>query len=134
MSGVAIKPSDVDLSFPHFVGCCSHAEAEFALGLYVRACQVHGDRWQPIQPEQCGEVLKRDREAGREPFAKLTQNPFWFPDFHDLVGRGFARWLGENEGAPVELTDAGFAAVDKWVGKMGEAGRARAAAAAKVPT
>ena len=81
-------------------------------------------------PRQIGEVLKADRDAGREPFAKLTSNPFWFPDFHDLVGRGFARWLGDGDGAPVELTAAGFEAIDKWVAMMGEAGSRRAAVAA----
>jgi len=114
-----LKPSQVDLSVPHFVGCCQHAEAECALGLYVRACQVRGDTWQPLVPRDMGEVLKADVAAGRRPFSMLVHNPFWRPDFHDLVDRGFARWIGENADATVELTDKGFAAIDKHVARVG---------------
>ena len=116
-----IKPSQVDLAFPHFVACAGRSEREMALGLYVRACQVKGDVWQALVPRDMGEVLKADREAKREPFAKLTSNPFWFPDFPDLVKAGYARWLGEGAGAPVELTDSGFEAIDKWVARVGVA-------------
>ncbi len=116
-----IKPSQVDLRWPHFVGCAGRAEREAALGLYVRACQVGGDEWKPCVPRDIGEVLKADREAGHDPFDKLSSNPFWFPDFPDLVKAGFARWLGEGSGAPVELTDAGFAAVERWVARVGPA-------------
>lgn len=116
---IAIKPSEVDLSVPHFVACAGRAEREFALGLYVRTCQAKGDAWQPIIPRDTGEVLKADRAAGRDLFDRLTSNPYWFPDFPDLVAAGYARWLGEGEGAPLELTDLGFAAVEKWVARTG---------------
>lgn len=112
---IAVKPSEVDLSVPHFVACGGRAEREFALGLYMRACQFKGDAWQPIAPRDCGEVLKADEAAKRDPFDRLAHNPFWFPDFFDLVAAGYARWVGEEKHAPIELTDQGFAAVDKWV-------------------
>lgn len=115
----AVKPSQVDLSVPHFVNCCHHAEAEHALGLYVRTCQVKGDMWQPLVPRDIGQVLKDDVAAGRQPWKSLSTNPVWFPDFHDLVKRGYARWLGEGSGAPVELTDAGYAAIDQHVARVG---------------
>jgi hypothetical protein len=112
-----IKPSEVDLTVPHFVACAGRAEREFALGLYVRACQARGDAWQSLTPRDTGEVLRADRLAKRD--------PYWFPDFPDLVEAGYARWLGEGKGAPLELTDLGFRAIEKWVAMVGRAKEAR---------
>lgn len=115
-----IKPSEIDLSYPHFIACCGRSEREAALGLYVRACQVKGDTWQPMIPRDIGEVLKADVEANRPPYSKLTSNPFWRPDFHGLAEAGFARWTeNAGSGSPVELTDEGFLAVKKWVDRVG---------------
>jgi hypothetical protein len=109
-----LRPSHIDLRIPHFVGCAGRAEREFALGLYVRTCQVKADRWQPIVPVEVGEILKDDVEQGRPPWAKLRHNPFWFPDFPDLVAAGYGRWLGEGAGAPFELTAKGWGSIEEW--------------------
>jgi hypothetical protein len=87
-----IKPSEIrfDTSFPPLVGTLGRTEREAAASLLILACQHHGDVWQPITVKQIGEALRAAVEAGRQPFTALNSNPFWRPDFHDLVAQGFA--------------------------------------------
>jgi hypothetical protein len=108
-----LKPSDVILAVPPLCACFGRAEREFAASLIVRACQVLGDKWQPIEPKQIGEVLEADVAAKTEPFASLTFNPVFRPDVWGLVEKGFARWTGEP-GRTIELTEAGIAGLEKW--------------------
>ena len=85
-------PSDVrfDTSFPPLVATCGRTDREAALAMLVLACQHHGDRWQVITPKQIGEALKAVSEEMREPWVALSSNPFWRPDFYDLVREGYA--------------------------------------------
>ena len=76
MSG-DFRPSDVYLGVPPLVGTMGHAEREFAAALIVRACQVNGDAWHPIEPAELGRVIKADIAAGTEPIASLNHNPFF---------------------------------------------------------
>ncbi len=114
-------PSQVQLVVPPLAGTMGRAEVEFAAALIVRACQVLGDRWQPISWKQSVEAFKADRDAGRE-FGRLMENPVFRPDAYDLVKRGFAQWgsTRSGEGDTVELTDKGFECMRRWVlGKKG---------------
>ena len=110
-----MKPSEVSLSssFPPLAGTFGRSEREAAATLLVRSCQVNGDIFAPKTPRVVGDALKKDREAGVEPLASLSRNPFWRPDFRDLVVQGFARWTREGEGAPIEFTEKGLEALKK---------------------
>lgn len=109
-----MKPSEVFLAAVPLVGTLDHAEAEFAASLIVRVCQVDGDAFAPVISKRVGEVLKADSEAKTEPMASLLLNPFFRPDFYDLVERGFARWLGEPGKSPLELTEGCVARLERW--------------------
>ncbi len=114
MSGVDFRPSDVVLAGMPLVDTMGRAEAEAAATLLVRACQSLGDAWQDIEPRAIGEVIKADLAAGREPLASLNRNPFFRPDAHELVRRGFAEWVGEAAGA-LRFTPAGLERLRRWV-------------------
>lgn len=110
------KPSQVDLAAPPLVGTLGHAEMEFAAAMIVRACQVHGDAWQAVSWDQIQSAMYADMTAERPPFAALMRNPFFQPDVHELVAKGFARWTGEPAGrAPVELLPPAFEKMLSWV-------------------
>jgi hypothetical protein len=115
MSTVDFKPSDVDIfGMPPLLDTMGRSQREFSAALYVRACQFHGDSWQPMEPRRIGEMLKADLAAEREPVRTWNGNPFLRTDFLDLVEKGFARWVHE-EGGAVMLTDAGMSALSRWV-------------------
>lgn len=109
-----MKPSDIylDPGAP-LVSTMGRAEIEHAATLLVRACQALGDEWQPIMAKQVGEVMKADIEAGVEPIKSLARNPFFRPDFHELVARGFAQGDLANHG-PIALTEKGIATLARW--------------------
>jgi hypothetical protein len=102
------RPSQVVLAPVPLVGTMRRAEVEFAAALLVRACQVLGDRWQPLSWQQVAKVLRADRTS----VAKWLANPFFRPDVHDLVARGYA---AGNPTAEVWLTAAGLEALERWV-------------------
>lgn len=89
------------------VGTMGHAESEHAASILVRVCQVKGDAWGPISPQACGETLDADIAAKASPFFQLSRNPFFRPDFTELVTKGFAKWVAEARG-PLEFTDKGL--------------------------
>lgn len=109
-------PNDIRLiDATPLVGCCGRAEVEQAVALIVRACQVMGNRWQPVAWPDIQKVLRADIEAKTPPFAWLVRNPFFNPDVHDAIRGGFARWTTADEGGgPVELTPACLAAIERW--------------------
>lgn len=109
-----MKPSDVVLGVPPLCGTMGRAELEHAAALIVRTCAVLGDAWRPVAPKDVGIVLNTDVLGHVEPFAKLIENPFFKPDFFALAESEFARWTAEPKG-PMELTEAGLAAITKWV-------------------
>jgi hypothetical protein len=82
------------------------AETEFALAMLVRACQVHGDRWQALT---FGEV-KSAMLLDPGPLRPFLANPFLHPDFNDLVQRHAALWVDEDgdTGKALALTDTGL--------------------------
>lgn len=112
------KPSEIGLAhFPPLVDTMGRTEAEIAAALLVRACQEHGDVWQDIDPRMVGQVIVADIAAKREPVHSLNRNPFCKPDFHDLVKRGFAQWVGEA-GGPLRFTQRGLDAIARHGAKL----------------
>lgn len=114
------KPSDVSLtlSFPPLCNTMGKAEREQAATMIVRCCQLNGDTWQACAPTQLGETLTADIAAQAEPLHALSRNPFFRPDFHALVEKGYARFLGDVEAAknvPIELTQKGLESLVLYV-------------------
>jgi len=91
-----------------------HAESEHAAALIVLTRKHMGDTWGPIAPRDVGEAIKAELAAGNEPWKSLNRNPFFRPDFFELVQKGFAQWT-EKEGGPLELTPKGIEALRRWV-------------------
>lgn len=110
-----IKPSEVVLGpdVP-LVGTLGKAEFEHAAAMLVRACQVLGDKWQPVDPDEGIEVFRKDVEAKTAPWVHLNTNPFFQPDFRGLVEAGFANWTGPNK-LSIELNEKAITAFYKWV-------------------
>lgn len=101
-----LKPSDVLLRFPLLHGTFGKAEAEWAAGLIVRACQLQGDEWKAVTAADIGDAMRADMAAKTEPLASLTRNPFFRPDVWQLIDRGFARWVDSPGGAAELLPHA----------------------------
>ena len=128
------KPSDVNLfvGFPSLVDTFDKTEIECAAFYIVRTLAVKGDDWRPLRWTDIAEVIKESIakiESHLPPeFAPhvskedlylndMAKNPFARPDFHKLVSKGFAKWLGEecDKNRPIELTDLGFERLQRWV-------------------
>ena len=85
------------------------SEREAAAALLVLTCRENGDTWHAVKPEQMGAAM------GASPqFEKLGGNPFWWPDFPDLVKAGFAESTLEKS-ALCAFTTKGLEALRKWV-------------------
>ena len=91
-----------------------HAECEHAAALLVLTCETNGDAWGPVTPRQVGEAIKAALDSGHEPWGSLNRNPFFRPDFHELVAKGFARWTEAEGKGPIELTPKGIEAMRRW--------------------
>lgn len=98
-------------SYLPFVGTFNKGEAEVAAAMLVRACEFHGDRWQPITFAHVKEALKHDVDTKREPFATWMRNPFARPDIHRLVADGFVAEVGDAHA----FTAKAFEAMRRWV-------------------
>lgn len=109
------KPSAVILAAPPLVATMERAEREHAACLIVRACQVLGDVWKPIDLKELSGVIAADLEQGREPLASLNRNPFFKPDLQALADGVYGRWTGEPGVSAIELTEKGIAALRRWV-------------------
>jgi hypothetical protein len=116
-TGADFKPSQVYLGIPPLTATMGHAEAEFAAALVVRTLAVKGDTWRAVGWREIEEVVTADMKGKVEPIGLLMCNPFFQPDIHDTVKRGFARWTDKPNGT-VELTEEGIAALAKWVPKL----------------
>lgn len=92
-------------------GTMQHAEAEQMAALVVRVCEARGDNWQPVSLEDVVAVWKEDAETKRQPGYEWSRCPFFRPDPHDLVARGFARWLADGR---LELTTGALLAMWRW--------------------
>jgi hypothetical protein len=109
-------PSGIALVGVPLVGALGKAEIEHAAALIIRVCQVRGDKWQPVDAEAIGDVLRAEVDAKNEPFCSLVRNPFFRPDVWALIEKGFGRWTAEPGGA-VELTQQAFDALARWVNR-----------------
>jgi len=130
------KPSQVVLNtlpMPPLVGTMGHAECEHAASLLVLTCATNGDTWAPVTATQVGEAIESAVEAGTEPWSSLSRNPFFRPDFMELVNRGFAQKTSEESpdeagvfrkrealppfcrGDTIEFTAKGIEAMGRWV-------------------
>jgi hypothetical protein len=107
------KPSDVQLVVPPLVDTFGRAELEHAASVIVRACQFHGDTWQPIKPTQVGEAMHHDCTNNREPFSSLYRNPFFTFDFAKLAFAGFTSH--DEKTNAYSFTDKGFEQLRKHV-------------------
>ena len=103
------KPSEISLrrTYPPLADTLGKSEFETMAAVLVRACEVHGDRWQPLSPEQVAKVIAADVEAKRNPIASMNENPFLRPDLPGLVASGHAHWVG-GAFERVELTEDAF--------------------------
>lgn len=120
------KPSQVVLLRPPLADTMRHAEAEAAAAMIVRTLAVKGDTWRAVTWDEIEDVIATDMtgtvnpltmvRTPIEPLGSLMRNPFFRPDVHDTIRRGFARWTGDP-GGPVEFTDAGIQALSKYVRK-----------------
>jgi hypothetical protein len=110
------KPSQVvlDVGATPLAGTMGRAEREQAATLIVRACQFHGDTWQPIVFSQIQRTMFADVETETKPLCHLVKNPFFKPNAYELVEHGFARWT-EEPGGPIELTAKALEVMRKWV-------------------
>lgn len=108
-------PSEVVLLPPPLVGTMEAAEREAAAALYVRACQVLGDKWQPLSLKQIGEVVDADLKEKNEPLNALSTNPFFRPSVPKLVDGKYGQWTGTPNESPIELTKKGLYALRRWV-------------------
>lgn len=109
------KPSEVFIdTVPPLCATMDRAESEHAAALLVLACEFHGDTWAPMMPRHVGEAIRWALDKGRYPWPALNRNPFFRPDFYELVKKGFARWT-ENEGGPIAFTDEGLQRLRRWV-------------------
>lgn len=107
-----IKPSEVRLHVPPLVGTLGRSEYEHAAALIVRTCQVNGDAWAAVTPQQIGKAITEDLDGKVEPLHSLNRNPFFRPDIRGLVAAGHARFVGDGPTlGPVELTEAAIAKI-----------------------
>jgi hypothetical protein len=108
-------PSQVMLSSSPLVGTMDNSEREFAAALLVRACQVLGDAWKPVELRDLGQVMKSDVDQGHEPLTSFKANSFFNPNF-DLFADGvYGRWLGVPRESALEFTERGIEALRRWV-------------------
>lgn len=109
----ANPPSAIRILVPPFVGSLGSAELEHAAALLVRACQVRGDRWQPMLYDEMEAVLKDDIAQQRGPICRFLRSPFLSPDFARLVDGGWAAWHGEP--GKLELAPRTIVAIaERW--------------------
>ena len=90
-----MKPSDIDLTthFPPLIATLDKTEYEVAAAIIIRACVVHGDRWQPVSYKMIRDVLVQDMENRVEPILSISTNPFALPDFVGLK----TKWATSTE-------------------------------------
>lgn len=113
-----MKPSDVLLRAPLLHGTFGKAEAEWAAGLIVRACQLQGDEWKAVTATDIGDAIRADIAAKAEPFASLVRNPVFRPDVWQLIDLGFARWA-DSPGGSAELLPHAIDLIGAKHGRVG---------------
>lgn len=108
-----MRPEEIELLAPPLAATFGRSEAEHAAAVIIRGLAFHQlELFEPISWRQIQEAMVADVAELREPFASLVKNPFFRPDPHDLVERGFARWV--EDGVVIELTPAVVVPLQRW--------------------
>lgn len=96
------------------VATLGRSEREVAAAMIVLVLAQDGDTWRPVIPQETGAALKAALEL---PEYKCFRNPLLRPDFHDLVAKGFAKFLETPPvaGTAIEFTEAGLIAIGAMV-------------------
>lgn len=117
-----MKPSDVKLfarSWVPLTATFGRVERELAAAFIVTTCVHHGDTWKPVTWKQIAETMRPLMRVDRN-WKEIAGNPFVKPDVHDLIAKGFARWIGEKDAdgdQGVEFTEEGMAVLRKEVAR-----------------
>ena len=112
--GEPFNPSEVALyGATPLTAAFGRSELEHAAAMIVRTCQVLGDKWQAVTSDDVNIVFKDDIDNGRSPFCLWMRNPFFKPDFYDLVERGYAH-VENVQTRAVGLTEAGIERLRVW--------------------
>ena len=98
-----IKPSDILIHKVPFIGTMGSCEIEYAVAWIIRACQVHGDKFQAISRKHIQDAAALDISMKEKSI--LWINPFGRPDFYKAVDLGFLKWTGEIGTSDLEVTD-----------------------------
>lgn len=110
------KPSQLVVCDPvPFVDTFGRVERECAAAIMVMAMRERDDTWEVIYPRDCAEPLKKFVEE--KGYAWIS-NPFYRPDFPELISEGFVEEVGdpvEGKGQGLRFTSEGLAAMKKWV-------------------
>lgn len=116
MSQDDFKPSDVVLDAIPLVATMGRLEREAAATIMVRALVRGSDTFQAITPHDIGVAMKKDLEEHAMPLEGLRTNPFWRPDFRDLVAHGYAQFHGDPDvkNTPISFTEKGVEALRKY--------------------
>lgn len=111
MSEPTYLPRDVCLHpGAPLVGTMGRAEREQAAAIIVVVLQAE-NAWGPVPLRTLAETVKRDAATRQEPLFSLSQNPFFRPDFADLLDCGYATRTLDT----IALTEKGIAALGRWV-------------------
>ena len=119
-----MKPSEIIIrpDVP-FVATFNRTVREIAAAFLVLACRDDGDEWRPVSASDLLEVVERYLDGpDRLSFVGFAVHFNVSPDFEGLISDGFARWVGDPEDGdrPIEFTEAGLAALQRWRKPEGE--------------
>ncbi len=102
-----MRPSDIIIANPTpLTATFERTEAEQAAALMIVVLADADDSWRPVTPKEIGRYIRGILDAKEAPPVWMN-NPFFRPDIHNLVTRGFARWEGDEDadGRPVGFTE-----------------------------
>jgi hypothetical protein len=107
-----MTPCDIHIKGgPPLVGTFGKIEKEFAAGLLVLVCQLDGDEWRPVYPNEVGTVCKLHIEDVKEYAWIEFALGFAPPNFDGLIEQGDAEFVGDEEDIrkrPVQFTAQGL--------------------------
>ena len=113
MMTIDFTPADVRLLTPPLVGTLGRSEIEYSAALVIRALQIAGEGWIPLEARRVGEILIAEIDAKSEPIASWNRNPFLRQDFPGLIAAGYA--VKSSDGAFLELTPSCLEKIRRWV-------------------
>lgn len=109
MTVAGFAPDQVRLS-QLFVGTFDHFEAEVTAVVIVKILAINGNVWRSASFEELAIGFKQLTDND-ELWRQWFNNPFVRIDMHDLVGRGFAEWDGDNG---IQFTGKGLERIARW--------------------